>query len=365
METSIGKRSSNPYIPPKGQLTKQRSSKLESILEKVLANQDKVDRTLNGLTETVGSHAIFIQKLESQMKDISREQHLLQKGGLPSDTIPNPKNGGGGSAEKKVIELKPIVEEEEAQSDVLTIIEEVPTKIPIVEKVADIPKSSKKTETSDTCKQTVKGDFRPLTQLLKSKPPFPQRLVKKTEYTKCQRFYDQLKQLSMNVPFLDVVKEIPEFAKYLKDLLTKKRSVKHDTVSLTHHVSLILSTITIHKKKDLGAFTIPCVVGHHDLARAFCDNGASINLMPLVIYKQSGLGMPRPTTMQLKMADRSIKRPVGVIDDVLVWVGDILLPADFVILDCGVDRDIIIILGRPFLATGRTLMDSEKNEIKF
>ena len=87
--------------------------------------------------------------------------------------------------------------------------------------------------------------------------------------------------------------------------------------------------------------------------------------MPLAIYKQSGLGKPRPTTMRLQMADRSIKRPVGVVDDVIVRVGEFLLPADFVILDCAVDRDIPIILGRPFLATGRALMDSEKNEIKF
>ncbi|XP_059302275.1 uncharacterized protein LOC132054249 [Lycium ferocissimum] len=65
------------------------------------------------------------------------------------------------------------------------------------------------------------------------------------------------------------------------------------------------------------------------------------------------------------MADRSIKKPVGVIDDVLVQVGKFMLPADFVILDYAVDRDIPIILGRPFLATGRALMDSEKNEIKF
>ncbi|XP_059315817.1 uncharacterized protein LOC132066533 [Lycium ferocissimum] len=121
----------------------------------------------------------------------------------------------------------------------------------------------------------------------------------------------------------------------------------------------------VQKKEDPGAFTIPCSVGHHDFARALFDNGASINLMPLAIYKQSGLGMPRPATMQLQMVYRSIKRLVGVVDDVHVRVGEFFLPADFVILDCAVDRDIPIILGILFLATGRVLMDSEKNEIKF
>ncbi|XP_070004541.1 uncharacterized protein [Nicotiana sylvestris] len=155
------------------------------------------------------------------------------------------------------------------------------------------------------------------------------------------------------------------FAKYLKDLITKKRTTKIEVVNVTHRVSSINATSTIQKKEDTGIFIIPCTIGAHDFARALCDNGASINLMPLAIYKQAGLGMPRPTSMRLQMSDRSIKRPVGIVNDVLVKVGKFHLPADFVILDCAVDKEIPIILGRPFLATGRALMDSERNEIKF
>ncbi|XP_060216483.1 uncharacterized protein LOC132643970 [Lycium barbarum] len=114
-----------------------------------------------------------------------------------------------------------------------------------------------------------------------------------------------------------------------------------------------------------GVFTTPCSVGHHGFACALCNNGARINLIPLSIYKKSGLGMPRPTTMRLQTADRSIKKLVGVVDDMLVRVGEFLLPVDFIILDYAIDLDISIILERPFYATGRALMDSEKNEIKF
>ncbi|XP_059285148.1 uncharacterized protein LOC132038509 [Lycium ferocissimum] len=128
----------------------------------------------------------------------------------------------------------------------------------------------------------------------------------------------KLKQLTVNFSFLDAVKEMPEFAKFVKDLLTKKRSIQHETVNLTHHVSSIIASTIVQKKGDPGAFTIPFNIAHHAVACALCDNGASINLMPLVIYKQSGLGIPRPTFMQLQMADRSIKRPVWVVDDVLV-----------------------------------------------
>ncbi|XP_059280978.1 uncharacterized protein LOC132034604 [Lycium ferocissimum] len=339
------------------------------MLEKVLASQTNTEKTLSGLSETVVSHSAAIQNLEQQMRDLSREQHPARKGGLPSDTIPNPKNGGGvertfaistrsgkilQGADKKVVDLEPIIEEKEVHSDMPIIDEEVRGE----EKVTNIPEVA-----ADTGKHTIKGALCPLTQMYKAKPPFPQRLAKKNDDAKCQKFYDQLKQLTINFPFLDAVKKIPGFAKFVKDLLMKKKSVQHETVNLTHRVSSIIASTTVQKKGDPGAFTIPYNIGLHAFARALCDNGESINLMPLDIFKQSGF--PRPTSMRLQMADRSIKKPVGVIDDVLVQVGKFMLPADFVILDCAVDRDIPIILGRPFLATERALMDSKKNEIKF
>ncbi|XP_070002883.1 uncharacterized protein [Nicotiana sylvestris] len=171
-------------------------------------------------------------------------------------------------------------------------------------------------------------------------------------------------ELSVNIPFVEAFQEMPGFAKYLKDLITGKKTTKNEVVNVTHRVSFIIATTIVQKKEDPGAFTIPCTIGAHDFARALCDSGASINLMPLAIYKQAGLGMPRPTSMRLN-GQSSIKRPVGIVDDVLVKVGEFHLPANFVILDCAVDKDIPIILGRPFLATRSALIDSERNEIKF
>ncbi|XP_059310152.1 uncharacterized protein LOC132061331 [Lycium ferocissimum] len=158
---------------------------------------------------------------------------------------------------------------------------------------------------------------------------------------------------------------MPRFAKFVKDLLMKKRSIQHETMNLTHRVSLIIASTTIYKKGDPGAFTILCNIELHAFVHALCDNGASINLMPLAIFKQSRLEMPRPTSMRLQMVDRFIKKLIGVVDDVLVQVDNFMLPSDFFILDCAIDKDIPIILGRPFLATARALMDSEKNEMKF
>ena len=112
-------------------------------------------------------------------------------------------------------------------------------------------------------------------------------------------------------------------------------------------------------------FTIPCTVGSLHFAKALCVLGASINLMTLSIYKKLGLGDPKPTAIRLLMADRTVKRPIGILHDVLVKVESFIFPNDFVILDCEVDFEVSIILGRPFLATGRALVDMEKRHIKF
>ena len=84
-----------------------------------------------------------------------------------------------------------------------------------------------------------------------------------------------------------------------------------------------------------------------------------------MIYKKLGLGDPKPTAMRLLMADRTVKRPLEILHDVLVKVESFIFTIDFVILDCEVDFEVPIILGRPFLATGRTLVDMEKGKMKF
>ncbi|XP_075077350.1 uncharacterized protein LOC142164078 [Nicotiana tabacum] len=102
------------------------------------------------------------------------------------------------------------------------------------------------------------------------------------------------------------------------------------------------------KVSDPGSFTILCTIGSYAVAKALCDLGASINLMPLAIYTKLGIGRARPTSMLLQLADRTVKRLTRIIDDVLLQVGKFVFPADFVILDCQVDKEIPIILGRPF-----------------
>ncbi|XP_070004879.1 uncharacterized protein [Nicotiana sylvestris] len=133
---------------------------------------------------------------------------------------------------------------------------------------------------------------------------------------------------------------------------------------MTHQVSVIVQSMD-PKLEDLDAFTIPCTIGSADFNKALCDVGASINLMPYSVFKTLGIGQPRPTSMRLQMADRTMKRSLGIIDDMLVRVDKFILPADFVILDCEIDYELPIILERPFFDTGKALVDVEAGELTF
>ncbi|PHT40145.1 hypothetical protein CQW23_18999 [Capsicum baccatum] len=172
-----------------------------------------------------------------------------------------------------------------------------------------------------------------------------------------------LKQLTINVPLVEALEQMPGYAKFMKDILTKKWAASYDLADNVHYCSAIATRSLVQKKADPGAFTIPCTIGSLDFAKAFCDLGASINLMPLSIYRKLGLGDPTSTNMRLVMADRSVKRPVGILNDVLVKVSSFIFPTNFVILDCKEDSEVPIILGRPFLATGSVLIDMKDNEL--
>ncbi|XP_070040785.1 uncharacterized protein [Nicotiana tomentosiformis] len=159
--------------------------------------------------------------------------------------------------------------------------------------------------------------------------------------------------------------EMPGYAKMMKDLMSRKFDFQDlATVTLTQTCSVVVTRPIAEKLSDPGSFTIPRTIGNYAFAKALCDLGASINLMPLAIYKRLGIGRARPTSMLLQLADLTVKRPSGILDDVLVQVGKFVFPADFVILDCRVDEEIPIILGRTFLATGRALIDCETGELK-
>ena len=191
--------------------------------------------------------------------------------------------------------------------------------------------------------------------------PFPQRLQKSKIEEQFARFLKTFQKLEISMPFTEVVTQMPLYAKFLKDILSKKRKIVGEgIVNLTATCSALMKKELPEKMKDPRSFTIPCMIEGVEIQKALCDSGASINLMPLSIAKQLSLGELIPTTITLQMADRSMVKPEGVLEDVLVTVGKFVFPVDFIILDMEEDSQVPLLLGRPFLATGADLIDVQK-----
>ncbi|XP_009596555.1 uncharacterized protein [Nicotiana tomentosiformis] len=141
-----------------------------------------------------------------------------------------------------------------------------------------------------------------------------------------------LKKVQINISLVDILQEVPKYAKYIKDIVeNERRLTEFKTVALTEECSSRIQSKLPHKLKDPGTFTIQISIGKNAFGRALCDLGASINLIPLSVFKQLGLGEPRPTTVILQLADRSLAHLEGVIEDVLVQVGSFIFPVDFII----------------------------------
>ena len=194
--------------------------------------------------------------------------------------------------------------------------------------------------------------------------PFPQRLQKSRREEQFFKFLDIFKKIEINIPFAEVISQMPLYAKFLKEILSRKRKLaKEGTVNLTTTCSAIIQQKLPAKMKDPSSFTIPYSIGKYEFKKALCDSGASINLMPLSVVQRLILGELTLTAITLQMADRSMAQPEGILEDVLVKVGKFVFPVDFVVMQMEEDTQVPLLLGRPFLATGAALIDVQKGEL--
>lgn len=192
--------------------------------------------------------------------------------------------------------------------------------------------------------------------------PYPARAKKKDANEKnFEKFLELFKKLEINIPFSEALEQMSIYAKFMKDIISKKRSIETEPVILTERCSAILQGLKIPlKKKDKGAVTIPCAIGDRTFNKALIDLGAGVSLMPLSIYKKLGINSVKDTRMTLQFADNSMKKPHGIATDILVRIDKFVFPVDFIVLDMPEDEEIPIILGRPFLETGRVMIDMEE-----
>ena len=172
--------------------------------------------------------------------------------------------------------------------------------------------------------------------------PFPQRLQQAKREEQFSRFLDIFKKIEINIPFAEVINQMPTYAKFLKEILSKKRKIAEEgIVNLTATCSAVIQQKLPAKMKDPGSFTIPCSIRKYEFKKALCDFGASINLMPLSVVQRISLGELTATTITLQMADISMAQPEGVLEDVLVKVGKFIFPVDFVIMKMEEDTQVL------------------------
>ncbi|KAA3461343.1 Aspartic peptidase [Gossypium australe] len=148
---------------------------------------------------------------------------------------------------------------------------------------------------------------------------YPNAMKKDRTDEQFGKFLKVLKTLNINLPFLEALLQMPNSRKYLKELLTNKRKVDEVFhVELNAVCSAILQNKLPRKLKDLGSFTILCLIGSLYVDNALADLGASINVMPFKMFKQLALGKPKQMRMSIQLANKTIRIPRGIIKDVLV-----------------------------------------------
>ncbi|XP_047174779.1 uncharacterized protein LOC124842360 [Vigna umbellata] len=175
---------------------------------------------------------------------------------------------------------------------------------------------------------------------------------------------ETFKKLEITIPFSEALQQMPSYAKFSKELLTKKKYLDEETIEVQGNCNAILQKTLPPIFKDLGSFTIPCTIGNHGIRKVLVDLGASINLMPLFMLKKiCGLEV-KPTKAILQMADGSIKHPYGVVEDLVVKIDKLQFPVDFVVMDMGEDVEMPLILGRPFMKTTKVVIHVDEGTMK-
>nr|GEY81594.1 hypothetical protein [Tanacetum cinerariifolium] len=277
---------------------------------------------------------------------------------LPSNKIPNPKG------EAKAITIRSGMSYKEPPIPPPGVEQQEPTE-----------------ETTDTELPSTKDIQPPLIQVevqvdkpieepsvvipkTKANLPFPSRLQKEKDDSLAAKFMEIFRDLHFELSFVDALVYMPKFSPMFKKLLNNKdKLIELTKTPLNENCSAVVLKKLPEKLGDPGRFLIPCDFSEFDNFLALADLGASVNLMPLSIWKKLRQPTLNDTKMVLELADRTISKPTGVAENVFVKVGKFYFPADFVVLDFVADPRVPLILERPFLSIAHAVIDVYEGEI--
>ncbi|GJT54780.1 reverse transcriptase domain-containing protein [Tanacetum coccineum] len=278
---------------------------------------------------------------------------------LPNNTIPNPRN-----------EAKAISTRSGASYDGPPIPPSVMEKEPEVTKDTELPSTDDiqppLVQDQNQDKELINEPL--ITQKTKTSLPYPSRLSKEKLREKddilASKFMEIFRNLHFELSFANALIHMPKFTLMFKKMLNNKdKLIELTKTPLNENCSAVVLRKLPEKLGDPGRFLIPCDFSEFDNCLARADLGASINLMPLSIWKKLGLPGLKDTKMVLELADRTISKLTGVAKNVFVKVGKFYFPADFVVPDFIADPRVPLILGRPFLRTAHALIDVYEGEI--
>ncbi|GJZ87916.1 reverse transcriptase domain-containing protein [Tanacetum coccineum] len=356
-----------PFQAPNNQVQQGISNEFSSYMKSNESMMRNMQTQINVLRGDFNKQEESLRRnLNNDMRSILGsffQNQASTSGTLPSNTIPNPKGEmkaittrSGVAYEgpsiptnpspKKVVERETEETTDKEQTNFQGSTAHIqPPVIPIPIPEPDVPKT-----------------------LPKPNIPYPSRLndqkLREKATNQMEKFFQIFQDLHFDISFADALLLMPKFASTIKSLLTNKDKLfELAKIPLNENCSAMLLKKLPEKLGDPGKFLIPCDFPGMDVCHALADLGASINLMPLSIWKKLSLPELTPTRMTLELADRSITRPKGVAEDVFVKVGKFHFPTDFVVVDFDADPRVPLILGRSFLRTGRALIDVYGEEI--
>ncbi|KAM1537686.1 hypothetical protein PS1_002599 [Malus domestica] len=317
---------------------------------KAMQNQDK---RVDQMDKQIGQIAEFVGQFREQGK-------------LPSSTVVNPK-GGFESAKAmslrsgKQVGFNPQPSNSHSNEVEELIIEEEEQSTPTERVETPLPQAPKAPKSSNSANKGKEVPILINSNVVPPNVPFPRRFMQPKNEEAEKDILETFRKVQVNIPLLDAIKQVPRYAKFLKELCTtRKRISSKKVVKVSENVSVVLQRKLPIKCKDPGSFTIPCVIGNTRFESAMLYLGASINVMPYSIYASMHLSELKNDGVIIQLAHRSNVYPKGVLEDVLVQVNHLIFPADFYVLEMDESNHsptLPILLGRPFMKTARTKID--------
>nr|GEY06218.1 reverse transcriptase domain-containing protein [Tanacetum cinerariifolium] len=311
----------------------------------------------------------FQKKFEQKQDDFQNQMmHFMQNlynklstsSSLPSNTIPNPKGEAKAITTRSGMSYKepPIPPPDVSQQEPVEVTTD--TKPPSSD---DIHPPTVQVEV-----QVDKPAEEPSIVIPKANLPYPSRLQKEKLREKddifAAKFMEIFRDPHFELSFVDALIHMPKFAPMLKKLLNNKdKLIELTKTPLNENCSAVVLKKLPEKLGDPVHFLIPFDFTGLDNCLDLADLGASINLMPLSIWKKLRLPTLNDTKMVLELADQKISKPTSVAQNVFVKVGKFYFPADFVVLDFVADPCVPLILGRPFLSTAHAIINVFEREI--